>query len=1368
MSTLAQSPTEIQVANNPFPGLRPFEFDESHLFFGRDGQSEQLIAKLSRTRFLAVVGTSGSGKSSLVRAGFLPALWGGFMTSAGSGWRVAIMRPGNDPIGNLARALNAPDVFGSDVEENAAIQTAMAESTLRRGSLGLVDTLRQAVMDQSENLLIVVDQFEEIFRFARVAESEEYGNEAAAFIKLLLEAARQREVPIYVVLTMRSDYLGDCSQFWGLPEAINESQYLIPRLTRDQLREAITGPVAVGGGKITPRLVNRLLNEVGDNQDQLPVLQHLLMRSWHEWNEKRLAIEVEGEKSRPHRQVHQGDAIDLCCADAVGGMAKALSRHADEAFFELPNEYHREVSAKLFKALTEKGTDNREIRRPITLAEICDITDARASEVITVIEAFRQPGRSFLMPPAGVALDSQSLVDISHESLIRGWMRLKDWVDEEARSARIYRRLAETAVLNKEGNAGLWRDPDLQIALNWREETKPNEVWARRYHPEFALATDFLDESVSARDAQVARDEAQRRKEINRSRLTALIFGVAFLFSLGMGVYAYGLKNKAEAARNEAVAERKAADGLRDAAISQNVLKDRALDAAKIAEMERVVAEAKKDDALKRLVAQKAAAEKAKNDALAQKKSADIAKTEALAQRDRAEALSLQGQALGSLKDGDTPGALKEFIKLREVYRGMKDPAGESYALVNMADIHKDQVPFALLNQDFNAYPDAIEDAEEGDSNAYSAAIRQYTQMMMVSMTLEGKDEKTLVDEISKNTTAAHEYYQRAFILNQGNKNTNQAFREAGILRSLGDLQIGGIGLPEILAEAEMKPLEKDVIEKEREKAKARAIQYYLEAGAAYGKARKPLEEAGVWIRIGDLLKQELKDATTALESGEAARAAMIQQAATGENATAKLKNTVGFYEEASEAFRRANRPLRQASALVRIGEIYKTLPKAFPDKERGAIPYYKRALEIYKAEDNFKKEGETADQLAQLHGDQSDDKEKIAFYKEAFSAYIKAVAVEKKQSGEPLQKAAAMLKNVAENLKEEDASQFFEEALSSRGNDYASKAQTLSLIGDYYKNNREVPVALKYYSRKADTWRQAGNLEEEGDTLVEIGSLQSESKNVPAAIEAFDNARKVYRKIGDRDRDASGKLIRLGLTANLMRMAQFYASQDKQKAIDTYEEALQIELVNPNGYQVSQILEGQAPLLLQLKTEEGNRRAEQLFQRVIEHNRNRKSSQGEANALAVIADVYKKDGDKAQARAYYERARIAFATGKQDAWTYQLIDVIKKLAQLEAEANPGKPAAGYYLSLAETAGMDAVTQGTALDLYADSLRGPKEDKQKLIGYYERVRQAFQAAGMKPQEINAMRTLALLYTDVNEPKKAQELNKKAEEMGRTP
>jgi WD40 repeat protein/energy-coupling factor transporter ATP-binding protein EcfA2 len=531
---------EIEALSNPFPGLRPFEFDESHLFFGRDGQSEQLLRKLAVTRFVAVVGTSGSGKSSLVRAGLLPDIFGGFISSAGSHWRVAMMRPSNDPLGNLSQALASPSVFGSETEENAQLQATIIEATLRRGSLGLAEVVRQNRMPASENLLIVVDQFEELFRFARVSGDQQYQYEAASFVRLLLEATRQRESSIYVVLTMRSDFLGDCSLFWGLPEAVNEGQYLIPRLTRDQRSEAITGPIAVGGAEITGRLVNRLLNDMGDDADQLPILQHALMRAWDNWKKG-------GDETTP---------IDLVHYEAIGGMSEALSRHADEAYNELPDERSRLVAEKIFKGLTEKGADNREIRRPVVLSELCAVSGATQAEVISIIEVFRREGRTFLMPPEPVPLAEDSLIDISHESLIRNWARLKEWVDEEALSAQIYRRLAETAALYERGEAGLWRDPDLQIALNWRERNHPNQVWANRYHKGFDAAMKFLDASVARREAEALEAERQRQKELRRARLTAIIFALAFLFSLAALTYALVQRNRAEKALADAEQEK--------------------------------------------------------------------------------------------------------------------------------------------------------------------------------------------------------------------------------------------------------------------------------------------------------------------------------------------------------------------------------------------------------------------------------------------------------------------------------------------------------------------------------------------------------------------------------------------------------------------------------------------------------------------------------------------------------------------------------------------------------------------------------------------------------------------------------------------
>ena len=158
---------ETRSRSNPFPGLRPFTSDEDYLFFGREDQVKELLRRLRQTRFLAVVGTSGSGKSSLVQAGLLPALHGGLMADAGSSWRIASFRPGGDPIGALARALNQPAGLDTshNAETDAALRVTLTETILRRSTLGLVEVVRQARLPARGNLLVVVDQFEELFRF---------------------------------------------------------------------------------------------------------------------------------------------------------------------------------------------------------------------------------------------------------------------------------------------------------------------------------------------------------------------------------------------------------------------------------------------------------------------------------------------------------------------------------------------------------------------------------------------------------------------------------------------------------------------------------------------------------------------------------------------------------------------------------------------------------------------------------------------------------------------------------------------------------------------------------------------------------------------------------------------------------------------------------------------------------------------------------------------------------------------------------------------------------------------------------------------------------------------------------------------------
>ncbi len=521
---------------NPFPGLRPFEPDEDYLFFGRELQIDELLRRLRGNRFLAIVGSSGSGKSSLVRAGLIPALYGGYMTRAGSSWRVAILRPGNAPIGNLARALDTPEVLGAS-GELADINRLILETTLRSSAMGLVDCVRQAHLPTADNVLVMVDQFEELFRFKQSCSASR--DEAVAFVKLLLAAVQQNTLPIYVILTMRSDFIGSCISFPGLPEAINGSQYLVPRLRRDELQAAIVGPVAVGGGRIAPRLVIRLLNEVGDDLDQLPVLQHALMRLWDCWRQQ-------GDGSEP---------LDLAQYEAIGTLKEALSRHAEEAYQEL-GEKEQAIAADLFKALTLQGDNALGIRQPAPLATICAITRCAPAEIVRVVDCFRAPGRSFLMPPPDVVLEADTILDISHESLMRCWERLLQWTGQEARSAWLYRRLADRAALYEQAEAGLLRNPELQLALQWRQERQPSAAWADRYDPHFEQTMAFLEQSQAAWEQELADQALARQRKQRQTQRLIVVLACAALITLLFGLYALWQRNLAW--ENQRIAEQQA------------------------------------------------------------------------------------------------------------------------------------------------------------------------------------------------------------------------------------------------------------------------------------------------------------------------------------------------------------------------------------------------------------------------------------------------------------------------------------------------------------------------------------------------------------------------------------------------------------------------------------------------------------------------------------------------------------------------------------------------------------------------------------------------------------------------------------------
>ena len=351
--------------------------------------------------------------------------------------------------------------------------------------------------------------------------------EAAFFVNLLLDTIALKGV--YIVLALRSDFLDNCIHFKGLPEALNESQYLVPKMTIDELKLVITRPVKMINASMTPALLETFLNDFSSKEGHLTILQHTLMRVVDFWSK-------ESNCKGPIGVEHY---------NAIGGLDKALTIHADEAYHELDSLENKLLVELIFKSLTDINLNSRGIRRPCQLSDLAEQLNVTENKIIEIIDVFRVTEKSFLLPSISEDIKGKDLIDISHESLIWDWDRLKFWTKEEVESSKILLNLCNAAELYQKGKGSLLTNPELEIALLWKEKSNPNEKWAFRYDKSFVRAINFLSQSSESYNFQISQKELAQKNKIRKTKIFSIIVSIVFIISLSLVLASWILLNDA-------------------------------------------------------------------------------------------------------------------------------------------------------------------------------------------------------------------------------------------------------------------------------------------------------------------------------------------------------------------------------------------------------------------------------------------------------------------------------------------------------------------------------------------------------------------------------------------------------------------------------------------------------------------------------------------------------------------------------------------------------------------------------------------------------------------------------------------------------
>ena len=466
--------------HSPFRSLQVFEPEDSWLFFGRDSETSELLTRLGRAPVLPVLGNSGSGKSSLIRAGLIPALQRGSFRSRGVGvnsWRIVVFRPSEAPFDYLAEALPAQITSQLTAKESADFIQHCRE-TLPLGG----DALRNAIAAKAPrdaHVLLVADQFEELFTLTHNQETRH------RYIDALLSSSRLGgSLSIHLIIVLRADFYAHCLEHAELSRCLEANLYNVPRMNPSQLRETIEKRLALASAHAEPGLIDSLLSDVGNEPGDLALLEHALGQLW--------------DKRNPDGTITNSAYME------IGRLRGALGRHADEVCREIGDPTEKHLIQKVFLELVQLGEGAQDTRRRVPKEALLRLGAPTQME-----QLLAQLASSRLIFTGGEG--GENFVEVSHEALIREWPALRQWLAENREDLRIERRLMESA----EEWQKLNRDPG---ALLQGARLAQAEEWLHKHAGAPALPLEFIQTSVEARAEAARKEREAQQRELARQQ----------------------------------------------------------------------------------------------------------------------------------------------------------------------------------------------------------------------------------------------------------------------------------------------------------------------------------------------------------------------------------------------------------------------------------------------------------------------------------------------------------------------------------------------------------------------------------------------------------------------------------------------------------------------------------------------------------------------------------------------------------------------------------------------------------------------------------------------------------------------------------